>query len=150
MIKRKLFKILKCSCIVLTLYIFIVNFYLIVILKSYFEEKLELKQVERVGKSPTNLTKNQLKNPFLQPVNDQLIDYKMVEYENVGDTKHILFFTKLWYHKNWGLSAETMTKDSPELKDCPYTNCVFTNKRDYLNHTHEYDALIFHQTIGSW
>lgn len=82
--------------------------------------------------------------------NEKIFKYKIVNYENVGDTKHILFFTQLWSRRNWGLSNVTLTKNSPELSNCPYKNCIFTSNRTYLNQTHEYDALIFHQCPSVW
>jgi Fucosyltransferase, N-terminal len=78
------------------------------------------------------------------PVERSITRYKIVNYKSQNDTKHILFFTEFWFYKNWELSNETILRESPELKECAFSNCVFTSDRNYLKHNHEYDALIFH------
>jgi hypothetical protein len=83
---------------------------------------------------------------------DEIFNYTMVDFKNpnLDDTKHILFFSSLWGMKNWRMSAETIDKDSPELRNCSFNNCVFTNNRHDPKPIHEYDALFFHQSVYSW
>lgn len=92
-----------------------------------------------------------------KPRSPGLLKYDFVELQNdeveqqPGEViKYVLFFTNYWHFLYWGLSAETVDKNSPEMKNCRFKNCVFTHKRSLLNHTHEYDAVFFHQGIGAW
>ena len=143
-------------CVVLLVFVFISNLVLVKVLVNPFTERSKdgLKSLEIFEENSTVVNVPGIKKvdlvPWWYPPPLKILNYTIVNYENVRDTKHILFFTQFWYHRNWGLSNETVTKDSPELKDCAYKNCIFTNKRKYLEETHEYDAIIFHQTMSSW
>jgi Fucosyltransferase, N-terminal len=163
MIRRKVFFYFKIFCAIFSVYVVLGNFYLVLILRPSLQAKVysqELQQNVMIKtekqEKPEKSEKAKAKQLNLSaetlrwyPI-EKKIEYEMFDYESNSDTKHILFFTKFWYHLNWGLSSETITKDSPELKGCRFQNCIFTNKRNFLNQTHEYDALIFHQSIGSW
>lgn len=150
MIRRKLFSCLKCVCITLIFYIILGKLLLVVLRQEKSSLERSKRNLEAEDVKQISDHERKLQNPAWLPPRESKIEYEMIDYENAGETKHVLFFTQFWYHKNWGLSNETITKDSPELFDCPYTNCIFTSKRKYLKQTHEYDALIFHQNLGSW
>ena len=149
---RKCFLYLQILCGLIFVFVFMGNLILMKVLVNPFldQTKVEIKSDENLTFVDLPGVKKKDLVPWWYPPRMKLLNYTIINYENVGDTKHILFFTQFWYHHNWGLSNETVTKDSPELKDCPYKNCIFTNKRNYLKETHEYDAIIFHQTISSW
>lgn len=66
-----------------------------------------------------------------------------------NDTKYILFWTKYFVEKNWGMKSETYDNDFLESMNCPVTNCVFTNNKKLLTHEYQYDALVFH-TAEPW
>lgn len=90
------------------------------------------------------------KEPRLHSLKE-IFSYKMVDYKNTRteETKYILFFSSLWSYKNWRMSAETIDKNSPELVNCSFSNCVFTNDKNLLK-IHDYDALFFHQSSNAW
>jgi hypothetical protein len=89
---------------------------------------------------------------YRRPTNIQkrLLKYKMIEFQQNSDIKHVLFFSNYWHFKYWGLSNETIDANSPEMEKCAFKNCIFTHKRNFLKQTHEYDAVLFHQSISTW
>lgn len=73
-----------------------------------------------------------------------MLDGYLDDNRGSNDTKYILFWTKYFLEKNWGMKTETYYEDYLKSIKCPVTNCVFTNNKNLLSHVHEYDALVFH------
>lgn len=71
------------------------------------------------------------------------------EVKGNQSTKHILFWTKFFDVHLWGMTKETYLEDFLQSIKCPKTNCIFTHNKNLLQHTHEYDAIIFH-TAETW
>jgi Fucosyltransferase, N-terminal len=109
-----------------------------------------LSLVEKMKHLIRNNILEQTEKPYLGV--NYVINYTMVDYEKHTNetTKTVLFFTKKWSEKLWGLSADKIDKDSPELKNCPVNNCVMVFDRNYLKEIHEFDALVFHETESCW
>jgi hypothetical protein len=59
-------------------------------------------------------------------------------------TKHIVFWTNFYDIPLWDMKKETYDESDLKSVDCPVTNCIITNKKDYLPNAEDYDALIFH------
>jgi hypothetical protein len=68
---------------------------------------------------------------YLSIWNSDFVDYKK---EKDLDKKFILFWTDFCAGKWWGLDGENIT----------VANCIFTHKKDYFEHSHQYDAIILH------
>lgn len=71
-------------------------------------------------------------------------NYSAESENNDNDKKHILFWTKFFDIKFWGMLTETYYEDYLKSISCPVTNCVFTHKKNLLKHHHEYSAIFFH------
>lgn len=61
-----------------------------------------------------------------------------------SESKIVLFWTKFFGDPYWDMPAEAFRSDFLESVECPVTNCIFTANRNFLNHEHEYDAIVFH------
>lgn len=95
---------------------------------------------------------NQLQRHSLH---SSVLRYKMVrEFLKSEDkpvnNKVILFWTKFFEDPYWDMKAEAFRGDYLESVECPVTNCIFTTDRNFLNHEHEYDAIVFHAPEPLW
>lgn len=90
--------------------------------KSYtFSTQVKVFQTEREIERKTKVeTKNEVNKP--------------------SSKKHVLFWTKRLGSPYWGIERESFTVD----------DCIFTHKRDFLDNSAKYDALMFHVFEKSW
>jgi hypothetical protein len=72
-----------------------------------------------------------------------LSEYK-IESDKVFEKKVVLFWTKFFDVKHWGMKKETYYPEDLKMINCPETNCVFTHHKNLLDHSHNYDAIVFH------
>lgn len=61
-----------------------------------------------------------------------------------SNVKVVLFWTKFFGDRTWGMKKETYDEADLEALGCPISNCIFTHNKDYLDSHHYYDALVFH------
>lgn len=59
-------------------------------------------------------------------------------------SKVVLFWTKYFDIKFWGMNAETYHEEFLLSINCPKTNCIFTHNKNFMNHPEKYDAIVFH------
>jgi hypothetical protein len=91
-----------------------------------------MKAVEEIEKNLNNYSTTPVfRNRSLSIWNSDFVDYKK---EKNLTTKYILFWTDFCGFQWWGLGGENITSE----------NCIFTHKKDYFEHPHQYDAVIFH------
>lgn len=67
-----------------------------------------------------------------------------VNDEKDSGTKVVVFWTKFFDVPFWGMKKETYREEDLQEINCPTTNCLFTHKKEHLQNSHEYDAIIFH------
>lgn len=63
---------------------------------------------------------------------------------HVNDTKFVLFWSRFYNMPTWGIPLESYGEDYLKSLNCSHTNCILTHKRDFLNNTLYYDAVIIH------
>lgn len=72
--------------------------------------------------------------------------YKLVDtfHHEVDGEKIILFWNNFFNYNYWQMPNETNYEGYLKALNCPVTNCVLTHKKDFLNSSHLYDAIVFH------
>jgi alpha-1,3-fucosyltransferase len=55
---------------------------------------------------------------------------------------YILFWNKYRGNSSWWMPKEISTEEDLKSVNCPFTNCIFTGKRNVLPNVHDFDAVI--------
>lgn len=71
------------------------------------------------------------------------LESKLPQQQPQPDIKFILFWTP-FFNYPWPMKKETLTELDLKTLGCPISNCVLTQKKDYLDSESRYDAFIFH------
>lgn len=70
--------------------------------------------------------------------------HKHLKTDEPSSTKIVLFWTTFFDIPLWRMKKKTYLDSDLKSLGCRHTNCVFTHRKDFLESSHDYDAIIYH------